>query len=271
MFELDDFRLAFIGAGQMGGALLKGIVDSETLRPDQIVICDKEQKRLQELKEDLNVEVTESIKEACSKCKGIIFAVKPQDLDGVLHEARDSIRTEQLIVSIAAGVSTESILSKLDKETHLVRVMPNSPALVRKGMSVISPSRYASNEATELTIKLFSSVGKTTIISEKLQNQATAISGSGPAYFYLFVEALREAAKKTGLDPEVSAELVLETLIGSGQMLEQTKREPEDLRDMVTSPGGTTEAAIEVFNRKEFLEIVTEAVEAAIKRAEQLG
>lgn len=271
MVELDKLTLAFIGAGQMGGALLNGLVLSQLIRPDQIVVSDKNQERVSELKNRYKIGTATGNIEATQNSDVLILAVKPQDIFKVTSEIADVIKEDQLIISIAAGVATESILASFSKPALLVRVMPNSPAMVRRGISVISPSKHATDAATKLAGKLLSAVGEVLYLEEKYLNEATAISGSGPAYFYLFVEALIDAAEQVGLKPEVAAQLVSETYEGAGAMLKETQRDPYELRKMVTSPGGTTEAALEVFNREDFKKTVKEAVRAAVKRAEELG
>jgi len=263
-------KIAFIGAGQMGGALARGMIQSKIVAPEQIVLSDINQERLSQLHKELGVGIAKDNIEAVKSATVVILAVKPQQLESVLEEIKNSLAKKQILVSIAAGVSTKAIKNKLGKDLPIVRVMPNSPALVNKSISVISPSPSTSRKATSLVAKLFSGVGKVVFIDESFQNQAMALSGCGPAYFYYFVEGLIEAGRKSGLAPEIAKELVIETLIGAGAMLAESGKPPKELREMVTSPGGTTLAALNVFEQAVFFENISKAVQAAIKRATEL-
>lgn len=255
----------------MGEALVKGIVASKTLTPSQIIISDARTDRLAQLQEKYKVKTATSNTGAVDSSDVVILAVKPQQLDSVLEEIANSFSNKHVVVSIAAGVSTERILQKVKKDISLVRVMPNSPALIGRGISVVSPSELATEEAVDIAFKLFSGVGEVVLLEEKYQNEATALSGSGPAYFYLLVEALIDSGAKAGLSREVSSQLVTETIAGSAKMLKETGKQPASLREMVTSPGGTTAAALAVFEKVDFRGIVADAVKAAVKRAEELG
>ncbi|HAW60474.1 MAG TPA: pyrroline-5-carboxylate reductase [Actinobacteria bacterium] len=264
-------RLALIGAGRMGEALLKGILQSGALKPDRVVVSDVRRKRLTQIEADYGVGIASDNVAAVKGADVILLAVKPQQLDEVLNEIADHLGESQVLISIAAGVSTNHIYDKVKKSLPVVRVMPNSPALVGAGISVVSPGKHATKEATELTVSIFSSVGEVVQLDEKFQNATTALSGSGPAYFYLFVEALIEAGIKAGLARDVATKLVVETMIGAGTMLKKTGKHPALLKDMVTSPGGTTIAALEVFEEAGFRAGVFKAIEAAMKRARELG
>lgn len=268
---LADKKLSVIGAGQMGEALVRGFLQSGVLGANQILLSDISVERLEILKDKYRVEFTTDNREAIKNGDIILLAVKPQQIDQVLVEARDMFRTDNLIISIAAGVKTEKIYNLIGKDAPVIRVMPNTPALVGKGMSVISRGRFADTESAEIASKLFSSVGEVVELPEDMQNQATAISGSGPAYFFLIVESLVDAGMKAGLDENTASKLVIQTMAGAASLLQETGRKPGDLREMVTSPGGTTAAALQVFAKHEFRFIVQEAVEAAIKRAGELA
>jgi len=268
---LSGKKLSVVGAGQMGEALIKGFLRSGIVETEQILLSDVNVERLEVLKNKYGVRYTLDNREAISTGDIVLLAVKPQQIKEVLTGAGDSFRKESLMISIAAGVTTEKISGLIDKDIPVVRVMPNTPALVGKGISVISRGKYADDESVEIALKLFSSVGEALELPEDLQNQATAISGSGPAYFFLMVEALIEAAKKVGINTSISKKLVVQTMLGAAVMLLETGKEAGELREMVTSPGGTTAAALQVFSNREFRSIVQEAVEAAIKRAGELA
>lgn len=264
-------RIAFIGAGQMGGALLRGFLGAGLVRPENIYISDVDFERLKKLQEDFGVNPVDSNAEAAKSADIVILSVKPQQVLEVVEEISPHLNEEKVVITIAAGMTTEKILSRARKAIRLVRVMPNAPALIGMSASAVSPSEFADRDAVDETIALFKSVGDAIELPEEDQNKVTAISGSGPAYLYYMVEALRDAAIRFGLDPQVATRLVVKTIAGSAAMLSETGRSPEELRKMVTSPGGTTEAAIRAFEAADFKNVVWEAVEAALWRAEELA
>lgn len=268
---LEKVQLAFIGAGQMTEALVKGILDAKVLRPEQIILSDIRSSRLSQLKESYGVRVTSSNLEAVKQASVALCAVKPQNMDEVLEEIRDCLSEDQLLISIVAGVTTESIYNHVKKKVPVVRVMPNNPALIGWGMAAVSGGEHATSENVKLVRKLLSSVGEVVELEEEYLNQVTALSGSGPAYFYFLVECLIEAGIESGLKPEIAEKLVTQTAAGAGVMLKKAGRSPMDLREMVTSPGGTTAAALKVFEEANFKEVVKEAVKAAVKRANELS
>ncbi|MBI4743305.1 MAG: pyrroline-5-carboxylate reductase [Actinobacteria bacterium] len=264
-------KIALIGCGQMGGALIKGMVHSKAAAPGQIVVSDLDKEKIEKLKDELKINIAENNCEAVSRAEVIFLAVKPQQIESVLNEIKTNIDENKIIISIAAGISSNAVEEMLDNKIPVVRVMPNSPALVGKGVYVISLGKFAGEKEKELAEKIFSSTGKVIFINESLQNEAMALSGCGPAYFYLFVEHLINAGTANGLPEDVASSLAIETLVGAGKMLTETGKSPADLRKMVTSPGGTTLAALEIFEKKEFSLTVREAVDAAIKRAIEIG
>lgn len=263
-------RIAFIGAGRMGGALIRGLIKSG-YNPDQIGASDANPERLEELKEEYKIRTFSSNRQAVQESDVVVLAVKPQKIPDVLAEIKESVNPSQILISIAAGISVSTIEQALDEAVPVIRVMPNSPALVGAGMSILSPGSHANKEALEVARQIFSGVGKVVVLEEKFLNLVTALSGSGPAYFYLFVEGLAEAGQAAGLSFETSLKLATETMLGAAQMLKETGKRPSELIDMVKSPGGTTAAALEVFEKSNFKSIVHEAVKAALQRAKELG
>lgn len=267
----SEAKLSIIGSGQMGEALLRGFIQSDTIQASRVLLSDINEERLSGLKEKYQVRFTLDNREAVEDGDIILLAVKPQQIDQVLTEVKDIFSEDKLVISIAAGTKTGKIVAIIGKDVPVIRVMPNTPALVGKGMSVISRGKFAGDEAIELTRELFLSVGEVIELPEGMQDQATAVSGSGPAYFFLMVEALIEAGVSAGLREDDAAKLVVQTMAGAAALIQETGRKPGDLREMVTSPGGTTAAALQVFSKHEFRSIVEEAVMAAVKRAEELG
>ncbi len=255
----------------MGGALLKGLLESKKVAPDAILVSEPRQQRANQLKRDYNVSIAESNLAAVTDCDIVILAVKPQQMETVLAQIKEGLDQDKTLISIAAGIRTDFIQQKIEKEMSIIRAMPNAPALIGKGMLVISPGKHASEASKRVAEELLSLVGEVLVLEEKYQNQSTAINGSGPAYLFLFVEALIDAGVKVGLPRDVAFELVIETIIGSAQMIKETGKHPAVLKDMVTSPGGTTIAALKVFEGGGLRGITFAAVEEAVKRAEQMG
>lgn len=263
--------VSFIGAGKMGEALISGGIASGSLQPENIYLSDVRKESLGCLRSKYNVKISDNNIDAVKVADFIILAVKPQNIDEVLDEIAGYVDGSKTIVSIAAGINIERITQKLHKESQIIRVMPNNPALLRAGISVISASSGVSKSALEFVTKIFLGVGEVVFLDEKYQNLATALSGSGPAYFYLLVKLLIEAGIKLGLKPDISEKLVKQTLFGSAKMIKEIKKSPEELIKMVASPGGTTEAALKVFEKFNLKKGVVEAVRKAESRAIELG
>lgn len=243
------------------GMTVKGMKDIFVSEP-------REERRLQ-LEKTYGIRVTASNTEVVSSCDIILLAVKPQNMETVLNEIASSVNDTKTVVSIAAGITLGYLQSKLGTN-RLIRVMPNTPALVQEGMSVMS--LCGCNYGPELGVvkSILMSIGKVLTLPENMMNAVTALSGSGPAFFALFAEAMIEGGQKMGLSAADSAELAVQTLLGTAKLLDSGM--PADkLRIMVTSPGGTTEAGLKVFEEKSMRSIVNEALLAAMKRAEELG
>jgi pyrroline-5-carboxylate reductase len=262
--------IGFIGGGNMAEALIKGAVSSQQLgvRRD-IFVSEPREDRRRYLEQAYGVKTTESNKEIASSSNIIILAVKPQNMAAVLDEIADLITEDKTVVSIAAGITLSFLQSKL-KTKKLIRVMPNTPAIVQEGMSVMSLCECFSDKDIAMVRDIFMSVGRVITMPEKYMNAVTALSGSGPAFVALFVEALIEAGEKLGLSRVNASELAIQTLIGTAKLLD-TGMPPDKLREMVTSPGGTTAAGLKVFEEKGFKDIVYDALHAAKKRAEELA
>jgi len=262
--------IGFIGGGNMAEALIKGAVKSQEsgVRRD-ILVSEPSEDRRKYLQQTYVIKTTESNKEVASSCNIIILAIKPQNMAAVLDEVADLITEEKTVVSIAAGITLSFLQSKL-KTKKLIRVMPNTPAIVQEGMSVMSLCECFSDKDIAIVRDIFMSVGKVLTLPEKYINAVTAVSGSGPAFVALFIEAMIDAGEKIGLSSDNASELAIQTLIGTASLLD-TGMPPEKLREMVTSPGGTTAAGLKVFEEKGFKDIVYDALHAAKKRAEELA
>ncbi|MEC4675850.1 MAG: pyrroline-5-carboxylate reductase [Nitrospirota bacterium] len=256
----------FIGGGNMAEALIKGMKKGGT---NDIIVSEPLEARRRYLEQGYGVRTTQSNKEAVSLCDIIILAVKPQNMDGLLDEISDVVTAEKTVVSIAAGITLSFLESRL-RTKKLIRVMPNTPALVQEGMSVMSLYGTFYEKEAAVVRGILMSVGKVLTMPEEHMNSVTALSGSGPGFIALFTEALIGSGVKMGIDGKAALELVVQTLLGTAKMLD-SGISPENLRKMVTSPGGTTAAGLEVFADRAFSGIVEDALLAARKRAGELG
>jgi pyrroline-5-carboxylate reductase len=258
--------IGFIGGGNMAEALIKGMTAKGM---KDVLVSEPREERRRELKDIYGIKATASNAEVASACEIILLAVKPQNMDSVLNEIAPSVTDQKTVVSIAAGITLSYLESRLGTK-RLIRVMPNTPALVLEGMSVMSLCGCSYGPELNMVRSILMSIGKVLTLPEEMMNAVTALSGSGPAFIALFAEAMIESGRKMGLSASDSAELAVQTLLGTSKLLD-TGMPPERLRIMVTSPGGTTEAGLRVFEERSFRATVSEALLAAKKRAEELG
>ena len=262
-------RVAVLGAGKMGEALLSGMLRSGTA-PDDVVVTARRPERAATLRETYGVQVV-STAEAATAADTLILTVKPQDMAALLAELAPSCPADRLVVSAAAGITTSFIEARLAPETPVVRVMSNTPVLVDEAMSAISAGAHASEEHLARTEAIFSPVGRTIRVPEAQQDAVTALSGSGPAYFFYLVEAMTDAGILLGLPREVAYKLIVQTAIGSAKMLKETGEHPVKLREAVMSPAGTTIAAIREMENHGVRAALLAALEAARDRSRELA
>ena len=260
---------AIIGAGVMGEALLSGLVRAGR-RVDQLMVGEKRPERARELEERYGVAVV-SNREAAAKADTVALVVKPQDMGDVLEEIAPDLRAGQLLVSLAAGITTTFIESRVPEGVAVVRVMPNTPALVDEGMAAISPGSHCDESHLTEAESLMASTGKVLRIPEKQMDAVTAISGSGPAYIFFVVESMIEAGVHLGLPRATSTDLVVQTLVGSAAMLRETGTHPVVLREQVTSPSGTTASALRELEVHRVRAAFLAAMEAARNRSRELA
>lgn len=263
-----QYCLAIIGCGNMGEALLKGIIDSKVLDRSSIVIYDRDKIRLKFIQATYSVKISGSLAEA-AEAKNILLAIKPQNLQDFVEEIKSCSVEGKSIISILAGISTRYFEQKLG-EIAVIRVMPNTPALVKKGVFILSRGRYAGSHDLAFARQITAGLGETVVIDEKYQNLATALSGSGPAYFFQFCKYLIDAAAERGMDKKTAKKLVISTMEGSALLVKESSKDLEQLIAMVTSPGGTTERALEQFSSSGMSDIVGKALDSAVKRAFEL-
>lgn len=242
--------LGFIGCGNMGQAMLGGIIKSEIFSPENIIVSRSNEDNLKVLREKYNVNITTDNKEVAEKSDILILAVKPNIYPNIIEEIKDTIRKETLIISIAAGRSIKNIEELFGEEIRLIRIMPNTPVLVGEGITAICPNRKASKEDIEETMAILNSFGEVEQIDEKLMDAFIAVAGSSPAYVFMFIEAMADAAVKEGLPRKSAYKMAAQAVLGSAKMVLETEKHPGELKDMVCSPGGTTiEAVLELENR----------------------
>ncbi len=264
-------KLAFIGGGNMGSALIKGVLKAGLLDPSRILVSDISEERLGFLSGEYGVRTFNSNKEVVNNSDVIILAVKPQVMSVVLQDIRDVIGDEHLLVSIMAGVKLASISSVLGKEVPMIRVMPNTPALVLEGASAIACGSKATGEHRELALSIFSAVGEVVEVEEKLLDAVTGLSGSGPAYILLVIEALTDGGVMAGLPRPVASRLAIQTTLGAAKLMAETSLHSAALKDQITSPGGTTIYGLEVLESGGARGLLMRAVQAAARRSEELG
>ncbi len=267
--KADCGLLAILGAGVMGETVLSGLLRAGW-DPGQIIATDRRPERQGELAEAYGIRML-SNSEAVSKADTVLLIVKPQDMNDLLDEITTEIRTDALIISLCAGIATAQIESKLPAGTAVIRVMPNTPAQVDEGMATISPGSHASEEHLKRTTRILSATGRVLTVPERYQDAVTAISGSGPAYLFFVVEAMIEAGVHLGLPRDTATELVVQTMLGSAKLLRETGEHPTVLRERVTSPGGTTAAAIRVLEDHKVRAAFIGAIEAARDRSRDLA
>jgi len=265
-----EYQLGVIGAGNIAEALLRGVIGGNFLPHNAIMASDPLLQRRQLLAHQLNIATTDRNLVAAG-CPRILLAVKPQVVAAVLDEISPAVRDDALVVSIAAGVTTALLDRKLAGKGRIVRVMPNTPMLVGAGMAAIAAGPRATKDDLHWTEQLFGACGQTCLVSEDMMDAVTAVSGSGPAYFFYLIEAMIEAGAAEGLEKDTAARLALQTCAGAAELLIKTGEPPEGLRARVTSPGGTTQRAMEILQAAGVKETLVQAIRAAAQRSRELG
>ncbi len=265
--------IGFVGGGNMAEALIKGIIAARIYAPENVVVSDIRTERLEYLANKYGSVAVAANGELAAKADIVVLSVKPQNMKGALESIKETLNNDALIISIAAGIKVANIAEVLG-EAAIVRVMPNTPALIGEGASAL----FANEQAKPLldkALSIFSSVGKAVVVEdEDLIDAVTAVSGSGPAYFFLLMEEMVKAAVKLGLPEAVAKDLVLQTAKGAGLLAVEADRNgesPAELRRKVTSPGGTTEAAIKVFNESGISNLISAGITRARDRGRELS
>jgi pyrroline-5-carboxylate reductase len=269
---LRDKHIGIIGTGNMGEALISGLIGSASSKPKNIICTDVRETILDAIREKYGVQTTANNLDAVADSDIVIYAVKPQIMAAVLNETAKKLDMSKLIISIAAGVPMEAIESCLNKKLRLIRVMPNIAAAVKEAATAIAAGKHASEDDIKLAMTIFNSIGKTVFIPENyLMDAITGLSGSGPAYIFLVVEAMADAGVKVGLSRQEALFLSAQTVLGAAKMLIETQEHPGQLRDRVASPGGTAIAGLASLESGGLRTTLINAVEVATNRSKELG
>ncbi len=271
MALLDGYTIGFIGAGNMAEAMIRGLVRGGHVPAARITASGPRRERLDKLAASYGIAITIDNREVARSAGLVVLSVKPQILDKVLREIGDQLQPGALVVSIAAGVDTEAIESAIADGVRVVRAMPNTPALVGAGATAIAAGKHASEADLATAKALFDAVGITVVLDESHLDAVTGLSGSGPAYIFLILEALSDAGVKVGLSRRSAQLLAAQTVLGSAKMLIETDEHVGRLKDMVTSPGGTAIAGLHTLEEGGLRTTLINAVETATKRARELG
>jgi pyrroline-5-carboxylate reductase len=267
----EERRVAFLGAGKMGEAMVSGLIRAGGRSKEEIMTTARREERARDLAERHEVAATLSNEEAASWARTLVLTVKPQDIEGLLDQVGRTITPEHLVISFAAGIRTSFIEARLPEGVPVVRVMSNVPVLVDEAMSVVSPGAHAEDKHLAVAEELLGYVGRVIRLPEVQQDAVTATSGSGPAYFALLAEAMIDACILLGLSRDVATDLIVQTMLGSAKMLRDTGKHPVEIREMVTSPGGTTIAAIRQLEQAGVRAAFLNAIDAARQRSAELA
>jgi pyrroline-5-carboxylate reductase len=266
-----NMTIGFIGAGNMANAIIKGLIKSRLYSPEQLAVSDNDIHKIEDVSDKFGVKSFASNKDLVLGCEVIILAIKPQVIRDVLEEIRDDITDKHLIISIAAGIPINMIRSVIGRDIAIIRVMPNTPALIKKGISALAAGGTASLSHMDTAKGIFEAVGKTVVMDEGMMDAVTALSGSGPGFVFKIMESFVAAGERLGFDNKTALQLVMQTFLGAAHLADESDLPLSRLREMVTSPGGTTAAGLAFFEEKGVEGMIKGAVEAARNRSIELG
>lgn len=255
----------------MANALIQGLTMSGLYQPEQILASDTDQNRLEAVSKHHGIKGYPGNNDLVRDSNILLIAVKPQVIQDVLEEIKDGIRDDHLMISIAAGIPTTLILSIIGRDIPVIRVMPNTPALIQKGVSALAPSKKVTSEQMDIARAIFTAVGETVAVNEDMMNAVTALSGSGPGFVFQIMECFVSAGERLGFDADTALRLVARTFLGSTALADTSNLSLAQLREMVTSPGGTTAAGLKYFDENGLATIIQGAVKAAYDRGVELG
>ena len=263
-------KLGFIGTGNMAGAIMGGIIQKQIFRPEEIIGSDVSEKGRERVREQYGIAVTAENREVAEKAEILILSVKPQFYPEVIAEIRECIKPEQLIITIAPGKTLEWLQEQFGRRVKLVRTMPNTPAMVGEGMTAVCCSEEVTEEELEKVMNILGAFGKAEIVPERLMDVVVSVSGSSPAYVFMFIEAMADAAVADGMPRAQAYAFAAQAVYGSAKMVLETGKHPGELKDMVCSPAGTTIEAVRVLEEKGMRSAVIEAMKACTEKSRNL-
>jgi len=262
-------KIGFIGAGKMAEAMIKVILKNKIANSANLIASDVNENRLEYIKKETKIKITKNNKDVIKNSDVVFLAVKPQNIEEVLDEIKNIVK-KQLIVSIVAGINLNYLESKL-KGKKIIRVIPNTPCLVGEMAAGFSLGKNVKDEDVKIVAEILNSAGKALILKEEMLDGVTALSGSGPAFIAYLLDALIEGAIKQGLSKETARELAFQTALGTGKLLKEYGLTPKELINIVSSPGGTTVAGMEILKKSDVKDVLIKTIEAATKRSKELG
>lgn len=265
--ESGSMKLGFIGCGNMAGAMMGGIINNKVFAPEEIIGADISVPGRENVKKNYGIHVTDSNKEVIEKAEVVVFSIKPQYYQEVIEEVRGLVRSGQIMLTIAPGKTLEWLGKEFGEGVKIVRTMPNTPAMAGEGMTAVSPNKNVTKEELDYICRILESFGKAEIINENLMDVVVGVSGSSPAYVFMFIEAMADAAVAGGMPRKQAYKFAAQAVMGSAKMVLETGKHPGELKDMVCSPAGTTIEAVRVLEQKGLRSTVFEAVEACVNAA----
>ena len=268
---LKGKKIAIIGGGVMGGALVQGITSLAYVSPGSLTVADTDEKRLKELADTFKVNITTDNREAMRGADVLLLSVKPQKMEEVLLGLDASLAPKMTCITIAAGIATSFIEERLGKGVRVIRVMPNMPALIGEGAAALCRGSYATDHDMKMARQIFDAVGITVEVNEEMMDAVTALSGSGPGYAFYIIEAFAEAGVRMGFKWDVSLKLISQSLVGAAKLCLKGEKHPTELKRMVATPGGTTLAGLKVMEDGKLKGMIASVVEEATKRSAELG
>ncbi|MFR1850172.1 MULTISPECIES: pyrroline-5-carboxylate reductase [Clostridia] len=264
-------KIGFIGAGNMAGAIIGGIIKSNLVESQNVIASAKTMTNLNKLKDEYNINVTLDAREVVKNSDIVFMAVKPNIFDGVLEGVKDLIGDGKIVVSIAAGKSISSMENIIGDDKKIIRTMPNTPALVNEGMSALCPNKNIEDEELKIVKGIFDSFGKSEVVGEYLIDSVIGVSGSSPAYVFMFIEAMADAAVVGGMPRKQAYNFAAQSVLGAAKMVLESGKHPGELKDMVCSPGGTTIEAVKVLENEGMRSSVINAVCACIEKSKEMS
>lgn len=267
---MKDKKLGFIGCGNMASAMMGGIIKKHIIEASDIIASDVMRSNLEHAKNTMNINITEDNIEVVKQSKIVVLSIKPQYYEEAIYQIKESIQKDQIIVTIAPGKTLDWLAKHLGEQVKIVRTMPNTPALVGEGMTGVCHNKLVTKEELEYICEMLEGFGKVEVVNENLIDAVVSVSGSAPAYVFMFIEAMADAAVAEGMPRQQAYRFASQAILGSAKMVLETRKHPAELKDMVCSPGGTTIEAVRVLEEKGLRSAVMEAMKACTSKAKGL-